>query len=291
MENKEKSKFTDDFLEGSYTYYNYTPLTSRSYLFYPQIVGFQRIGPSYYNEVQYGNVFMINYTSKGGGSFEVAGDKRILRKGDLIFVNSYLHHTLKPLPGQEWEFYFIHIFDNPFVSAIYQRFVTSSGFVISNVNEDEVAPLIEKISNCFKENPNPDERRISGLTYELLMNLSSLGEKNFGERNNFTIRPVVSYIQANYMNHLTLRDVLSQSVYSKNHLERLFKECVGVTISDYISSIRFSKAQELILTSDLSFKEVADQVGLSEYRSLYHMFITKLGVTPHQFKEAGRKVS
>ena len=230
---------------------------------------------------------MVNYTVRGSGTIEIDGSERTVHAGDLIFLNSYLHHTLKPIAGQEWVFYFVHIYDNTYVSDIYQRFVSRNGFIVSGIPKEAIAPYIAEICQNLSSTKEPDEMRLSALTYTLLMSIIDLKGTGSANRIDLAMQPIVSYIQANYMNHITVSDVVAKSVYSKNHLERLFKDSVGATISDYLAGIRFSKAQELILTSGLSFKEIADNVGLSDYRALYHMFVTKLGVTPKEFKEQG----
>ena len=72
-------------------------------------------------------------------------------------------------------------------------------------------------------------------------------------------------------------------------MERLFKEKMHMTMKDYLYSLRLRRAQELLITTDLSLKEIAEATGLSEYRALYYLFIHNIGCTPNEFRENQRE--
>lgn len=65
---------------------------------------------------------------------------------------------------------------------------------------------------------------------------------------------------------------------------------MNITIKDYISRLRLRKSQELILTTNMYFKEVALSVGLTDYRSLVYLYQNALGMTPSEFREQARKI-
>jgi len=279
-----KANFVDDFLEGSYTLYNYNPRTSKSFLIYPQIAGFQKIGPNYYNEVEFGNVYMLNYTTEGEGVFITNGGKRVVKKGDLIFIHNYFHHILRPDKGHPWSFAFLHIFENEMVSKIYQSIVAKEGFVMEDVSEELVFPYIDKVSQELSSHLEGYESRCSLLIYQLLLGLSIESDRRKRADFNPSIDAVINYIKENYVRPLPLKDIIEQTNYSKNHLERMFKMKMNMTIQEYIFYLRLTRSEELLVSTDLTLKEIAEQVGLSEYRSLYHMYRNALGITPEEYR-------
>ena len=101
---------------------------------------------------------------------------------------------------------------------------------------------------------------------------------------------VIHFLNQSFNTPIKLKDILRHTNYSKNHLERLFKSRMNMTIKDYISRLRLRKAQELIATTNMYYKEIAIQVGLTDYRSLVYLFQNSLGITPTEYRERSRRV-
>lgn len=278
------SKYTDDFLKGSVTVYNYNPTQTKDYLIYCQIAGIQKIGDAYFNELNNFPNYMINYTTHGKGYFKINGIETIVEEGDLIFAQNSNHHILKKLPNQDWTFSFIHIFESAIVSNIYQEFVNKYGFVVKGVKREFVTPYIQKIIKLLREKQTDYELKISSLVYEMLLNIVENASADTEEKIDISISNVVSYIKNNFDKKITIKDILSHTTYSKNHMERLFKEKMHMTMKDYLYSLRLRRAQELLITTDLTLKEIAEATGLSEYRALHYLFTHNIGCTPNEFR-------
>ncbi len=70
-----------------------------------------------------------------------------------------------------------------------------------------------------------------------------------------------------------------------SYLSRLFKEYKGMTPSEYITSLRIEKAQELIKTRpDMFIKDIASMVGFSNQFYFSESFKKKTGLWPSQYK-------
>ncbi len=285
-----KAKFNDDFLKGSLTLYNYNPSVSRSFLIYPQLVGHQIVGPAYYNEVEFGNTYMLNFTVSGSGEFRSPGLTQTVGPGDLIFIHNYLHHSLKPSKGKPWEFYCIHIFDNDIVSRFYRSVLAKQGFLIRGFPKQKVVPAILSILDKLEEQTEHDDFAISKVLYNMLADITEEAESRAFKSFNPAVDDVVAFIKDNFDKPLPLKAILAKTTYSKNHLERLFKAQMNMTIQEYIFYLRLLRSQELLVSTDMPLKEIADKVGLSEYRSLYHMFKKATGFSPDEYRRvAGSK--
>ncbi|MHC4488744.1 MAG: PocR ligand-binding domain-containing protein [Planctomycetota bacterium] len=59
------------------------------------------------------------------------------------------------------------------------------------------------------------------------------------------IRPAINYIDANYDKHITLADIARVSYLSVSRLAHLFKEQMGITIIDYLTSVRIERAKQI----------------------------------------------
>jgi AraC family cel operon transcriptional repressor len=67
---------------------------------------------------------------------------------------------------------------------------------------------------------------------------------------------------------------------SKGHLNRIFKQYLGTTPTNYINHLKLSYAKNLLLTTNLDILEVAFEAGFDNLSHFYHMFKDFFGVTP-----------
>ena len=70
----------------------------------------------------------------------------------------------------------------------------------------------------------------------------------------------------------------------RGSLSRAFKQCYGITVSDYIISCRIQKAAELLKTSELSVSEITHLCGMTSPHYFSKVFAGKIGVSPTEFR-------
>ncbi len=96
---------------------------------------------------------------------------------------------------------------------------------------------------------------------------------------------VIEYVNANCLNQdISLEmaaDNFEMSIYT---FSTLFKKTVGSGFREYIVKRRLDCAKELILTTDMTVKSVAAQVGFGDVSYFIRVFKNNFGVTPTQMK-------
>ena len=95
---------------------------------------------------------------------------------------------------------------------------------------------------------------------------------------------VMDYIDAHYMDELTLEDVASTIGFSKYHFTRLFKQYTNTTFYDYLSFKRIKVAENLLMQPDLSITEVALQSGFSSISTFNRCFKQQKNCTPSEYR-------
>ena len=103
------------------------------------------------------------------------------------------------------------------------------------------------------------------------------------------IRPAINYIDANYDKHITLADIARISHLSVSRLAHLFKEQMGITIIDYVTSVRVERAKQLLLATEQSCTEVCFQVGYNNQSYCTRIFKELVGMTPRQFRARNQR--
>ncbi len=81
-------------------------------------------------------------------------------------------------------------------------------------------------------------------------------------------------------------DTLAQvACLSKYHFIRLFKEVYGQTPRQYLISRRLERASTLLLSSNLSFHDICQEVGLKDSSSFGRLFKRSFGATPQLYRQ------
>ncbi len=103
------------------------------------------------------------------------------------------------------------------------------------------------------------------------------------------IRPAINFIDANYDNPIMLGEVAKASHLSVSRLAHLFKEQMGITIIEYLTSVRIERAKELLLGTEQNCTEICFEVGYNNQSYFTRTFKSLVGMTPSQFRARNRR--
>ncbi len=99
------------------------------------------------------------------------------------------------------------------------------------------------------------------------------------------IQQVKNYI-ADHLSEDTSLHVLAEQVhFSQEYLLRTFKKQEGITILQYINDIKLDAAKKLLGGSELSVKEIAEQLGFASQGYFGRFFRTKTGMSPKAYRD------
>lgn len=84
-----------------------------------------------------------------------------------------------------------------------------------------------------------------------------LEEKKYDSR----VQTIVEYFQENYRRVINLDELAHHVNLSSTRLSHLFKKEVGMPPMKYLESIRMSNAKELLISTNMSIKSIADELG------------------------------
>lgn len=103
------------------------------------------------------------------------------------------------------------------------------------------------------------------------------------------IDKVIGFVKAEYSDINLSSDSLAERLgLSSNYLREIFRESVGVTLSNYINEFRCEKAGEMLLETNLSIAEISEKIGLSNQNYFFTLFKKFKGLTPQQYRNKGK---
>ncbi len=132
-----------------------------------------------------------------------------------------------------------------------------------------------------------DSAELLGWTYIILSDLLKrmpLYPKSRLERAELAPK-IVAYISENYNKPLSIRYLSEKLGYSQSYITHLFCDRLKIPFNVYLSSIRCDRAAHLIKTTDMSFTEIANEVGYEYLNTFYRCFKRRFGTTPSKYKQ------
>ncbi|HLV93631.1 MAG TPA: AraC family transcriptional regulator [Candidatus Acidoferrales bacterium] len=101
-----------------------------------------------------------------------------------------------------------------------------------------------------------------------------------------TLRNVLSFIEENLGEELSLRAVAQVAGLSVSHFKGLFHESVGQSVHRYLIRRRVERAAELLRERTLPIGQVALEVGFCHQSHLAMHMRKLLGVSPSQVRQS-----
>jgi AraC-like DNA-binding protein len=95
---------------------------------------------------------------------------------------------------------------------------------------------------------------------------------------------IADVVGARYTQRLTIEAVAAAVGTTPNHAMRVFKKSWGMSIGDYLTGVRVSQAQRLLMETDLKILDVALRSGFGSSSRFYDAFVAAVGQTPSVYR-------
>ena len=96
---------------------------------------------------------------------------------------------------------------------------------------------------------------------------------------------ILSYIEENLQNTITPGDISRHFGYNQSYVSRYFHSCFGITLSEYITTVRLKRAAELMHSGKHSLTYCAMESGFGSIRTFYRAFKNEFGCTPKEYSQ------
>ena len=155
------------------------------------------------------------------------------------------------------------------------------------VNKSE--NYINYLTQIEKEFNNQDEYSENIIKSLLNILLSKLSRVSGNTKSNVSSSPLIekilSYINANFSEELTLQLLANEFSISKNYLSKLFKVETGFGFSEYLTITRIKKAEHMLISTTMSISEIAFSCGFHDSNYFSYVFKKTNGNSPLQYRK------
>ena len=250
--------------------------------------GYFVAGPGHFTERdQMRCLFQVFITHSGRGRFLIDGEELIAEPGTVALLDCGHPHRYESLDGV-WEHEWVNFSGSG--CRIYYELINPEGFAIYPLDgNDDIPAVMREIREGVGRQDMPGFVHTSTRIIRLLDAIYGLTVEQqrmrMTDRQSNVVRSV-KYIDAHYMEPLSLENLAQTAFLSKFYYTRAFKRYMGVTPYEYLNTVRINHAKSLLLATRISVEDSAWRVGFSGSKNLIRQFKQATGMTPGEYRRS-----
>lgn len=234
--------------------------------------------------------FLCFIVEDGEGILNYENHTYELHAGDCVFINcksEYSHST--GYDGHRlWSLRWCHFYSES-MFMIYEKYRERGGAPVFHPdNIEEFQCIMSDIYNMASSSDYIRDMKINELLaslVRLLMSESWNPEYAQSSHRKLEIVGVKEYLDEHYQEKVTLDELAGRFFISKYYMLKLFNESYGMTINNYINSLRITKAKQLLRFSDMRIEEIGHAVGMEDANYFSRAFKKIEGVSPSEYRK------
>ena len=99
----------------------------------------------------------------------------------------------------------------------------------------------------------------------------------------------LTYIHKNYEKNISAQTIADDMNISEGHIRRVFKEEMNLTVADYLTNYRITKAKEFMKKGDIRVTQVYQRVGFTSSQYFSSVFKKNVGISPSEYNRKCRE--
>lgn len=157
-------------------------------------------------------------------------------------------------------------------------------------NHQGIQQLVDRLVYTFTEGHKSRDIFVDMIIQELIIRLlqskarDTLLESTDCLLSDHRIAYAIKYIKNNLTENISIDKLVDKACISKSHFFKVFKNTLGITPIDYITTERIKLSKILIKTSNHSISEIAYKAGFNNVSYFNKKFKEYELITPSEFK-------
>lgn len=234
--------------------------------------------------------YLLFYSLRGAGRIEQGGSQVLLHPGQALLLNCRTPQSYCTAPGQScWHHYWVHL-DGAGVAAMEPILLPDKKLTPLPLTGIRMQELFETVLGQM-ECGTVDSMVQTGLALHKMLTLcvKSTLEQTEATTNHQLILRAAERLRRHYQQEIELADLLAEAHMSKSYFLRLFRQYMGTTPYNYLVNFRITQAKELLVLTDHSVREIAQEVGFGDASNFSTRFAKATGQSPLQYRKSALK--
>jgi AraC-like DNA-binding protein len=251
--------------------------------------------------------YLFFFAQEGQCLAEVEGVQIPFGDGDVIFIQPNTLHSLRGLTGTITPFAHFDVFFNPrrdesfaakggqvnlapFLHLMQPRLDDVDGIEIpvklSPPHPAQFQSTLLRLVEVWQQGDPISRLQADHLAMELLLTLlkqhGRVGPRRPGPQRSLSWVP--SYLSFHLGEPLSVADMADRARLSPSRFATVFREHFGVSPHQYFLRLRIQHAQDLLRSTDLPLKEIADYCGFADVHHFSKTFKRRVQLAPGAFR-------
>ncbi len=238
------------------------------------------------------NDYQIQLIYGGEARAKVDSDTFIIKEGDILFLKKGSIHEFNVISEEGMKTLEIK-FSNP---AIEVRDIISAVSVLFSDKDNLIFSLFSHIvEEGYKKIPDYKLMCTTLLT-ESLIQMKRICTENIKENynpilpsgisvksNSKILQSVTDYVYKNLSERFSLKDMADACGFNQDYIYRTILKETGMSTIQYVNSIRYEQARNLIQYTELSLSEISWTLGFASLQYFSRFFKERAKISPTEY--------
>lgn len=121
---------------------------------------------------------------------------------------------------------------------------------------------------------------VSSIPYRTEPESSPLPQRDMAR-----LKRVIRYVEQNYSQKITMREVAEREHLNPYYFSHFFKEKTWTSFQDFVLSVRLEKASQKLVATEDRVMDILLACGFSDSKQFYRRFKQRYGVTPNEYRK------
>jgi AraC family transcriptional regulator, arabinose operon regulatory protein len=239
------------------------------------------------------NNWVLNLTVEGRGRVNKGGHLFYVEEGDVLLFPPRISHDYSWEDSQQrWVHLWIYFNPLPNWAPLLNWPAKGAGVlgfsILDGSSRDKIRHAMQKCLEMFQ---SPLKNRLQFCANSLEEALLWCDTQNpfaTGSNRDERIQNAVAYMMQHFAESLNAEKIARQSNLSPSRFAHLFQENTGTPPLRYLESLRIWKAQELLIGTSKSIKEISLEIGFRDPLYFSKVFRRNLKISPRDFRKDSR---
>ena len=242
----------------------------------------------------------FNLVLEGSVKVNTANQTQIFHKSEGFFMNSNVLASMENLENCVLDSHLFHpvflsghfksVFETKYLNPVTQN--RNLELICIRGESEQQRKILGKLRQLSQLHAQPDvefqtRNLLSEIWLLLIEEIKNADSSIFRTppKNQDRILTMMTFIQENYAEKLTLEEIADSAAVSTRECLRCFRTAIRQSPMEYLIEYRVQKAKKLLESTDLSITDIALQCGFNSNSYFTKLFHRSCGKTPNAYRK------
>ncbi|MHC9532534.1 helix-turn-helix domain-containing protein [Dellaglioa sp. L3N] len=241
------------------------------------------------------NDFEFFVVISGSVYIQIANEKFELHEQECLIIPPKIRHFGYKSSPENTEFFWAHFYPNGLFTESNDIIVGKEPIIGQKFPLFKFSKIILLFRQMLDSANDPDASLlsndffISSLALELSSQFIHSAVYNNQIKDNSRFETIKNWIRTHSHTSLSVKQVSDEFSITTPTLNRMFHKHLNCTTIHFINKIKIEQSIEMLLTTDITIKGIAFNLGFYNEKYFFKVFKQIIGVTPSEFRNANSR--